>query len=57
MTTRAFTIRIIWGEDMARILLGANYYPEDWDESLIDFDIEKMKECGFDVVRIVNNVL
>ena len=37
---------------MARILLGANYYPEDWDESLIDFDIEKMKECGFNVVRI-----
>lgn len=34
------------------ILLGANYYPEDWDEDLIDFDIEKMKECGFNVVRI-----
>ena len=27
---------------MGRILLGANYYPEDWDESLIDFDIEKI---------------
>lgn len=37
---------------MGRILLGANYYPEDWDESLLDFDIEKMKECGFNVVRI-----
>ncbi|MBQ1954888.1 MAG: beta-galactosidase [Clostridia bacterium] len=37
---------------MNRILLGANYYPEDWDENLIDFDIEKMKECGFNVVRI-----
>ena len=37
---------------MSRILLGANYYPEDWDESLIDSDIEKMKECGFNVVRI-----
>lgn len=37
---------------MNRILLGANYYPEDWDESLLDFDIEKMKECGFNVVRI-----
>lgn len=35
-----------------RILIGANYYPEDWDESLLDFDIEKMKECGFNVVRI-----
>lgn len=37
---------------MNRILLGANYYPEDWDEALIDSDIEKMKECGFNVVRI-----
>ena len=37
---------------MNRILLGANYYPEDWDASLIDFDIEKMKECGFNIVRI-----
>ncbi len=37
---------------MGRLMLGANYYPEDWDESLIDFDIEKMKECGFNVVRI-----
>ena len=26
---------------MNRILLGANYYPEDWEESLLDFDIEK----------------
>ncbi len=37
---------------MGRILHGASYYPEDWDESLIDSDIEKMKECGFNVVRI-----
>ena len=37
---------------MNRILLGANYYPEDWDADLIDSDIEKMKECGFNVVRI-----
>lgn len=34
------------------IYLGANYYPEDWDESEIDSDIEKMLECGFNVVRI-----
>ena len=38
--------------NMGRILLGANYYPEDWDDDLIDFDIEKMKETGFNVVRI-----
>ncbi len=37
---------------MSRILLGADYYPEDWDAALIDSDIEKMKECGFNVVRI-----
>lgn len=37
---------------MARILLGANYYPEDWNEENIDTDIVKMKECGFNVVRI-----
>lgn len=37
---------------MNRILLGANYYPEDWDEGMIDSDIQKMKECGFNVVRI-----
>ena len=37
---------------MNRILLVANYYPEDWDEELIDSDIQKMKECGFNVVRI-----
>lgn len=42
---------------MVRILLGANYYPEDRDESLIDFDIEKIKGYGFNVVRIVSNVL
>ena len=37
---------------MEKIYLGANYYPEDWDDSLIDFDIAKMKECGFNVVRV-----
>ena len=37
---------------MSNIYLGANYYPEDWDEELVAFDIEKMKECGFNVVRI-----
>ena len=37
---------------MGRVLLGANYYPEAWDLETLDFDIEKMKECGFNVVRI-----
>ena len=37
---------------MKEILIGSNYYPEDWDESEIDSDITKMKECGFNVARI-----
>lgn len=37
---------------MKKLMLGANYYPENWDASLIDSDIEKMRECGFNVVRI-----
>lgn len=37
---------------MKEILIGSNYYPEDWDESEIDTDIERMKECGFNVARI-----
>ncbi len=37
---------------MNKIYLGANYYPEDWDEQYVDEDIRKMKECGFNVVRI-----
>ncbi len=37
---------------MEKIYIGANYYPEDWDEENIDFDIEKMHECGFNIVRI-----
>ena len=26
--------------------IGAAYYPEDWDETEIDYDISKMKEAG-----------
>lgn len=32
--------------------LGVAYYPEDWSESEIDFDIRRMKELGVSVVRI-----
>lgn len=32
--------------------LGCAYYPEDWDESQIDFDIAKMKEAGISCARI-----
>ncbi len=37
---------------MQKIYIGANYYPEDWDEKNISWDIKKMKENGFNVVRI-----
>ncbi|MBE6728185.1 MAG: hypothetical protein E7562_06035 [Ruminococcaceae bacterium] len=32
--------------------LGVAYYPEDWDVSEIDKDIEKMLSCGINVARI-----
>lgn len=32
--------------------LGAAYYPEDWDESEIDKDIQRMKGLGVNAVRI-----
>ena len=32
--------------------LGVAYYPEDWPESEIGFDIRRMKELGINVVRI-----
>lgn len=34
------------------IMLGAAYYPEDWDESEQAHDIEYMKKAGLNVVRI-----
>ncbi len=37
---------------MNKILLGSNYYPEDWDENQIDEDIRKMVETGFNVTRV-----
>lgn len=32
--------------------LGAAYYPEDWPENEIDYDIAKMKEAGITAARI-----
>jgi len=32
--------------------LGCAYYPEDWDESQIPYDISKMKEAGITCARI-----
>lgn len=33
-------------------ILGAAYYPEDWDESEQESDIESMKKAGMNVMRI-----
>lgn len=32
--------------------LGCAYYPEDWDEAQIPYDIEKMKEAGITCARV-----
>ena len=37
---------------MKEYLIGADWYPEDWDESEIDADLEKMLDMGFNTVRI-----
>lgn len=37
---------------MKKPFLGVAYYPEDWDESDIPYDIAKMKEAGIGVARI-----
>ena len=32
--------------------LGVDYYPEQWDISLIDADLDNIKELGGNVIRI-----
>lgn len=39
-------------EKFAPPYFGAAYYPEDWDESEIDYDISMMKRAGVNAVRI-----
>jgi len=34
------------------MFLGVDYYPEHWDNNLIDDDIEKIKKMGSNIVRI-----
>lgn len=39
--------------DISKMILnGAAYYPEDWDESEQDKDIEMMKKAGIKIVRM-----
>lgn len=35
-----------------RLVMGVCYYPEHWDESLWRDDLQRMKKCGIEVVRI-----
>lgn len=37
---------------MGEFLLGASYYPEWWNESEWEQDFKKMKELGFNAVRM-----
>ena len=32
--------------------LGVDYYPEQWDEALLDSDLDTIVELGCDVIRI-----
>ncbi|MCP4180652.1 MAG: beta-galactosidase [bacterium] len=34
------------------MFFGADYYPEQWDISLIDEDMQRMQKLGFNVIRI-----
>ncbi|MGR6543787.1 beta-galactosidase [Paenibacillus tundrae] len=38
--------------DLKRFYMGACYYPEHWDEALWADDLGRMKEMGFDLIRI-----
>jgi len=38
--------------DYKKPFIGAAYYPEDWDESEMDYDISKMNEAGVTCARI-----
>ena len=43
--------------DISKMILnGAAYYPEDWDESEQDKDIEMMKKAGIKTVRMAEFV-
>lgn len=43
--------------DISKMILnGAAYYPEDWDESEQDKDIEMMKKAGIKIVRMAEFV-
>lgn len=35
-----------------RILYGADYNPEQWDEAVIDDDIQKMQDAGVNMVSL-----
>ncbi len=35
-----------------RIIMGTDYYPEHWDRSMWEEDLERMLETGIEVIRI-----
>ena len=40
------------GGTEVNMLLGVDYYPEQWDESLLDADLDTIVELGCNVIRI-----
>ena len=38
--------------DGTRLVMGTDYYPEQWDPSLWDEDLRRMRETGIEVIRI-----
>jgi beta-galactosidase len=38
--------------NFSKFWFGCTYYPEHWDESILQNDPIRMKEAGFNVVRI-----
>lgn len=35
-----------------RIIMGTDYYPEHWDKSMWEEDLERMLETGIEVIRV-----
>ena len=38
--------------DKKRIILGTDYYPEQWESTLWEDDLKRMKETGLEVIRV-----
>ena len=39
-------------KERQRMLLGVDYYPEQWDPALMEADMDTIRELGGDTIRI-----